>query len=243
MHEVIGLARHIHQYDMREFKGRIFFTTDIHGHFDLLHNKLREVAFDSSRDFLFVGGDWTDRGIDSKYVLDYINEPWLASVQGNHCQMFIEGFESHWHPNNRSVLTLKAHGGNWIWSMSDLDKILIHDAFSALPIGIEILLPNDLKVGIVHAEVPYNDWVKFTNITSAELEWDGKATAQWARSWYSRRFKGLVKGVDVVLVGHTPTDSGKPERLGNMVFCDSGCYSRDELNMVEITENFVRGNV
>lgn len=241
MRKVIGLSRHIHRYDMRDFKGRIFFTTDLHGHFDLLHDALREVAFDSDKDFLFVGGDWTDRGLDSKYVLDYINEPWLASVQGNHCQMFIEGFESHWHPNNRSVMTLKAHGGDWIWSLTDIEKIMIHDAFTSLPIGIEILLPSGEKVGIVHAEVPYNDWNKFTNITPAELEWDGKATAQWARSWYSCRYNGEVKGVDLVLVGHTPTKSGQPERLGNMLFCDSGCHWNDRINLVEINTGLVRG--
>lgn len=241
MRKIIGSCGHIHQYDMRAFKGRIFFTTDLHGHFDLLHDALRSVAFDATKDFLFVGGDWTDRGVDSRYVLDYINEPWIGSVQGNHCQMFIDGFESHWHPNNRSVLTLKAHGGDWIWTMTDLEKILIHEAFSALPIGIEILLPNGEVVGIIHAEVPYNDWDQFKSITKAELEWDGKATAQWARSWYTRRYNGSVKGVDLVLVGHTPTDSGEPERLGNMLFCDSGCHWNDRINLVEINSDLVRG--
>lgn len=241
MHKITGSCGHVHQYDMRDFKGRIFFTTDIHGHFDLLHDELRKVAFDSTKDFLFVGGDWTDRGPGSKYVLDYVNEPWIASVQGNHCKMFMDGFESHWHPNNRSVLTLKAHGGDWIWSMSDLDKILINEAFSAMPLGIEILLTDDLKVGIVHAEVPYNDWDQFKAITKAELEWDGAATAQWARSWYTRRYQGVVKGVDCVLVGHTPTDTGNPERYGNMVFCDSGAHWNDRINLIEITEKFVKG--
>lgn len=241
MRKIIGSCGHIHQYDMRAFKGRIFFTTDLHGHFDLLHDALRAVAFDATKDFLFVGGDWTDRGVDSRYVLDYINEPWIGSVQGNHCQMFIDGFESHWHPNNRSVLTLKAHGGEWIWGMNDLEKILIHDAFKSLPLGIELILPGEIKVGIVHAETPYNDWDQFKSITKDELEWDGKATAQWARSWYSRRHNGCVKGVDLVLVGHTPTDSGEPERLGNMLFCDSGCHWTDRINLLEITEELVRG--
>ncbi|AEO14566.1 putative metallophosphoesterase [Pseudomonas phage phiPto-bp6g] len=241
MRKIIGSCGHIHQYDMRNFKGRIFFTTDLHGHYDLLHEALREVAFDETKDFLFVGGDWTDRGPYSNTVLDYINERWIASVRGNHEQMFIEGFEAHWHPNNRSVLTLRAHGGDWIWSMSDLDKIMIHEAFSAMPLGIEILLPNDQKVGIIHAEVPYNDWDQFKAITKAELDWDGTATAQWARTWYTRRYQGQVKGVDVVLVGHTPTDRSKQERLGNMVFADSGCHWTDRINLIEITEQFVKG--
>lgn len=240
--KLIGSCNHVAQYDLRDFKGRIFVVSDLHGHYELLHEKLREVAFDYNADLLFVLGDWTDRGPYSRYVLDYVNERWVHSLQGNHERMFIEGFESHWHPSNRSVLTLKAHGGDWIWNsgLTDLDKILIHDAFTSMPLGMELLLPNDRKVGMIHAEVPYNDWNKWLNITKAELEWDGMATAQWARTWYSTRYQGEVAGVDCVLVGHTPTDSGNVEQYGNMVFIDGGSFFNDSINFVELTDEFVR---
>ena len=242
MHKVIGSCGHVHQYDLREFKGRIFAVSDLHGHYDLLHEALKEVAFDSTKDLIFVGGDWTDRGPDSKHVLDYVNEPWIHSIQGNHERMYMDGFESHWHPNNRSVLTLKAHGGDWIWNsgLTDLDKILIHEAFSAMPLSIELLLPNNNKVGIIHAEVPYNDWNKWLNITKAELEWDGEATAQWARTWYRKRYQGEVNGVDCVIVGHTPTDSNGVEQYGNMVFIDGGSFFSGKINLVEINDEFMR---
>lgn len=241
MRKLIGACEHVAQYDLRNFGGRILAVSDLHGHYDLLHEALREVAFDSSKDLLFVGGDWTDRGPDSRYVLDYVNEPWVHSVQGNHEKMYIDGFESHWHPNNRSVLTLKAHGGDWIWNsgLTDLDKILIHEAFSNMPLGIELLLPNGSKVGIIHAEVPYNNWNKWLNITKAELEWDGAATAQWARSWYSTKYNGRVEGVDLVLVGHTPTDSNDIEQYGNMVFIDGGSFFSGKINLIELTDEFI----
>lgn len=60
--KVIGSCNHIHQYALRKFKGRTFFVTDVHGCFDLLHEELNKVAFDSSKDLLFSGGDWCDRG-------------------------------------------------------------------------------------------------------------------------------------------------------------------------------------
>lgn len=237
---LIGEAEHVAQYDLREFKGRIFFVTDLHGHYDLLHEELRNVAFDSKTDLLFSGGDWTDRGPDSKYVLDYINEPWVHSVRGNHEQMFIDGFLSHWHPNDRNVQCLKAHGGDWIWTLTDLEKILIADAFGAMPLGIGLLLPRGRKVGIVHAEVPYNDWDKFIGATKEETEWNDAATAQWARTWYSKSHQGQVKGVDFVLVGHTPTDTGNVERYGNMIFCDGGAPWNKKINLIEINDEFMR---
>lgn len=239
MRKVIGSCGHIAQYDMRHFKGRMFATTDTHGHYDLLHHELQKVSFDSEKDILFVGGDWTDRGPDSKYVLDYLNEPWIQSIQGNHEAMFMEAWESNFDPDNRSVRTLKAHGGDWIWSTDKVTLDMIYKTFSELPLAIEILLPKGKKIGMVHAEVPYNDWKQFTNITKAELEWDGKATAQWARTWYSTKYQGTVNSINLVIVGHTPTDSYKPELHGNMLFLDSGCHWTDELNLIEITENMI----
>lgn len=240
MRKVIGSMNHIHQYDLREFEGRVFYVTDIHGHFGLLHEAFRDLNFDTSRDLLFVGGDNTDRGPESQWILDYINEPWFISIQGNHEQLYIDGFESHWNPNNSSVRCLAMHGGAWIEDMNNLQKILIHDAFINLPLGIELLLPRGRKVGIIHAEVPYNDWDMFKDVTGTEYDMYAKAEAQWARRWYSSAYRGQVKGVDFVLVGHTPTDTGEVEQLGNMVFCDGGSFFRKKLNMIELNDQFMR---
>lgn len=241
MQTKIGLANHVVRYDLREFTGRIFFVTDVHGHYDLLHQALREVAFNAKTDLLFSGGDWTDRGPDSQFVLDYLCEPWIHSVRGNHEQMYIDGFDSHWHPANSSVRTLKAHGGNWIWSLDDLTKILIRDVFGDLPLAMELLLPSGHKIGIVHAEVPYNDWNKFLNITATELEYDGQATCQWARQWYRSDYQGRVENIDYVLCGHTPTESSEVEQLGNMLFADGGSFFNNKINLIELDRKWLEG--
>lgn len=236
----IGQNKHVEQYDLTNHKGRIFFATDIHGNFDALHEELRSVGFDSTNgDLLFNGGDVTDRGADSKYVLDYITEPWFISVAGNHCEMFIEGFESGWNEANRSVKCLKQHGGDWIWEMSEDELKMIYYCFKEMPIGIELELPNNRRIGIVHAEVPYNDWNKFVCMSQIEFEYDGRATAQWSRRWYASKHNGVVKGVDYVLVGHTPTDSGDVELLGNMLFADGGSYINDKINLIELDNKFL----
>lgn len=74
-------------YELSEHKGRAFFTTDIHGSFDLLHEHIRDVAFNASTDLLLCGGDIVDRGVGSRYVLDYLNEPWPHSIRANHEQL------------------------------------------------------------------------------------------------------------------------------------------------------------
>lgn len=240
MRKMVGYMKHIAQYDLRDFKGRIFFVSDLHGCYDLLHFKLKEVGFDSTRDLLFCGGDWTDRGPDSKYVLDYLHEPWVHSVQANHEAMFIEAHRSGWAPWNRSVKTLKAHGGEWCWHLSKEEGDAICEMFESLPIAIEILLPWGGKAGIIHAEVPYDDWDQWLNITSAEYYWNAEAVAQWARTKYDRSDEEKIKGVDFVLCGHTPTDSGEIEKLGNQIFTDAGSFFRDQINFIEVTEQFAK---
>lgn len=235
----LGLG-HVHQYDLRYFEGRVFFVSDLHGHYDLLHEALRNVAFNSRTDILFVGGDWTDRGPHSHYVLDYLDEPWIHSVRGNHEEMFIDAYESNYDPENWSVKTLKAHGGDWIWRLTPQHQSAINCLFKMMPLGIELLLPHGRKVGIVHAEVPYRDWNQFVNVTKAELNWNAQATCQWSRTWYDKGLQDQVKGVDFVLVGHTPTDSGDVERLGNMVFTDGGSFFRNKINLIELNEVFMR---
>ena len=159
---------HIKYFD-RNIEGRDFFCTDLHGCYDLLHEKLREVAFDTTKDRLFSGGDWCDRGLDSKHVLDYLNEPWVHSVRANHEEMLIEAYES---PDSRQAFEmLYCNGGSWFYEISEAEQKAIYETFKSLPLGIEIAG----KIGIVHAQVPYSDWTKFKEASYVEVEYSCKA--------------------------------------------------------------------
>ena len=230
-HKLIGSQGHIAQYDLRGFNGRAFLVTDLHGCYDLLHEKLKLVGFDSTKDILFSGGDWCDRGPDSKHVMDYLNEPWIHSIQANHEALYIGAYEENWEGGFTNCLV--SNGGAWVGGLSDAECKAIYEAFKEMPLAIEILLPNE-KVGIIHAECPYGDWDAFSEITKAELDWDGLNTAQWVRDKYDKQDKSPVKGVDRLYVGHTPTKSGEVEVLGNVHYCDLGAFFRDKISFVEI---------
>lgn len=230
-HKLIGSMNHIHRYDLRNFKGRIFFTTDLHGSYDLLHEKLKEVGFDSTRDILIVGGDNTDRGPDSCHVLDYLYEPWYISIAGNHEALYIGAYEENW--EGRFTNCLVSNGGAWVGVLSEVECKSIYEAFKEMPLAIEILLPNE-KVGIIHAECPYGDWDAFSKITKTELDWDGLNIAQWVSNKYDKQDTSHVKGVDRLYVGHIPTKSGEVEVLGNVHYCDLGSFFRDKISFVEM---------
>jgi len=222
---------HIKVLDLTNPKGRVFFTTDLHGCFDLLHEKLKEVAFDSTKDTLISGGDWCDRGPDSQYVLDYLNEPWIHSVRANHEQMFIEAYEGNF--KNQATQMLVVNGGAWVAYCEDDQLKVIYESFKSLPLALEIHTPNEV-IGVVHAQVPYNNWDDFKNTSEDELVWNVEATAMWSRHNYEYKLKVEVGGVDRVLVGHTPTDSGEIEILGNVWYCDLGSFFRDKISFVQL---------
>lgn len=211
--------------------GRDFFTTDIHGSFDLLHEQMRLNAFDTTKDRLFVGGDMCDRGLYSHTVLDYIYEPWLHSIRANHEEMLIQAYEDKL--LGQAARMLYSNGGEWYWDCSPEKQKAIYEAFKSLPLAMEIESTNGL-IGIIHAEVPYGDWGKFKEATKAELEWNVQATAQWARTKYDFQDDEVVKGLYKCFVGHTPTKSGEVEQLGNVLYSDLGSFFRHKICFMQI---------
>lgn len=217
------------QIDARCHKGRILFTTDLHGHYDLLHEHLKLVSFDSSKDILIIGGDMCDRGPDSAHVLDYLNEPWIHCIRGNHEELLIGAVEENF--EGWATNCLIGNGGAWVGGISDELMKAIYESFKSLPLAIELLTPTE-KIGIIHAQCPYNSWSEFSKMLPVELEYNGAATAQWARSNYQKDI--LVEGVDRLLVGHTPTDSGEVEVYGNTWYSDLGSFFRDKISFIQL---------
>lgn len=226
------------EIDLSEHQGRVFATSDIHGHFDLLNEKMDESSFDTSKDLIVCAGDICDKGPYSGWVLDYLNEPWFLSVRGNHEQMVVDYYESlalnvpeHF---NTAARMLYENGGEWYFDLTTKQQGDIYQSFKSLPLGIELEFEN-FKVGVVHAQVPWSDWGRFK-----EMSWeDSEAVALWARSKYEypERFDDNVQGVDWVISGHTPVKGAEPEWIGNQLYLDLGSFFTGRLGFVQIAEN------
>ena len=227
--------KNVAEYEQNK-QGRDFFTTDIHGCFDLLTQELQKVLFNPKVDRLFVGGDCCDRGSQSGEILDWINEPWFISVRGNHEQMVVDYIDSlaegDKYKETHAARMLYFNGGEWFFDQPWSKQMSIYESFKSLPLGIEMTSRSGKKVGIVHAQVPFSDWEGFK-----EMSWESaEATALWARSKYDypERFDEIVDGVDVVLSGHTITESKEVEKIGNQWYCDVGSFVFDKLTLFEI---------
>ena len=219
------------EIDRRGTEGRTFFTTDVHGCFNILEGHLNRVSFNPSKDLLISGGDWCERGMYSHRVLQYLNTPCVMSVRGNHEQLFIATVEEGF--NGMASRCLWENGGEWVFDMYDngkMDEIMaIYETFKSLPLAIELLTDKE-KIGIVHAEVPYNDWDRFKEETHPKEE----EVTQWARSNYVSGKEVVVEGVDRILCGHTPNASGEVEVRANVWYCDTGSFFTGKLAFFEI---------
>ena len=201
--------------------GRDFVLGDIHGAFDSVVQRMREVDFNVKTDRLFCCGDLIDRGPDSARVVKFLAQSYVHAVRGNHDHEFatlsIEAI--------RICAEQDFNGMGWAKSIPDDAIEKIKSVFSALPVVIEIETERG-KVGIVHADVPRAmNWCEF----KALIEKRDQGTleiALWERDRLLLQDSQAVKGVDRIFVGHSIQWSGGT-RLGNIHYIDSGAIFKE----------------
>ncbi|WP_082621552.1 metallophosphoesterase [Bordetella sp. N] len=101
--------------------GRDFVVGDLHGCYDLLQNRLSEVAFDGSRDRLFSVGDLIDRGPDSLSCLRLLRQPWFFAVMGNHEKQMAD-YLLNGSAREAQRLRWMQIGGAWFEDISDAQR-------------------------------------------------------------------------------------------------------------------------
>ncbi|CDH40834.1 calcineurin-like phosphoesterase family protein [Acinetobacter pittii] len=58
----------------KEIKGRLWAVEDIHGCYNLLMTRLKEIGFDFENDLLVAVGDLVDRGIQNEECISLIDK-------------------------------------------------------------------------------------------------------------------------------------------------------------------------
>lgn len=219
----------------RNTAGRDFVVGDIHGCFHLLRQAMAEAGFNEGRDRLLSVGDLVDRGPHSDDALEWLAKPWFYAVRGNHEQMVIDAETVGVDPGLHCV-----NGALWFYQLTDVERRQFALEFADLPYAIEVDTPDGV-IGLVHAEVPGDDWAAFRDaLTAAEdsrpANFDHiERFALWGRDLIRGRssFAG-VAGVDRVYVGHTPVADW--QILGNVHYIDTGAVFGKRLTLACITD-------
>jgi len=210
--------------------GNDYVIGDIHGCYDLLMAKLKEIKFDFEKDRLFSVGDLVNKGDQSLKVLGLIKEKWFFPVIGNHELIVIENFRYGRYPFH-----LSEYGGEWFLNLNHYDKEAIVERLEAIPVAIEIPI-NGKKVGIVHAEVPDHDWSFFKDELENMKDTDNEivSDALWSRTKIKVQNDRNVRDIDYVFVGHTILP--KPVKLGNVFYIDTGAFKSLNLTVMNMRD-------
>ena len=207
-------------------KGRDFVYADGHGSFHLVKRALDAVQFNPSIDRLFVVGDLVDRGRYSQAVLEFLREPWVFVVRGNHEQMVLDLYASGTLDEELLAFHVENNGMGW-WLETPQDRReAILDLFAQLPVAMEVETTRG-TVGLVHAEVPVGmDWPTFVTKLEA-YDHHTIQSALWGRVRAKSGDTRGVRGIDRIFSGHTPQFGGA-RRLGNCYIIDTGAVFGDQ---------------
>ncbi|HEY2257381.1 MAG TPA: metallophosphoesterase [Variovorax sp.] len=175
------------------------------------------IGFDSQRDRLFSVGDLVDRGPDSAQVLEWLDKPWFHAVCGNHDLM---AWRSALGRPLRHVDHVN-HGGEWLAELPREERTRIGTRLAQLPMAIEVQT-SDGPVGLVHADLPSDDWLDLAKIDWRALDKLDSEAGQclWSVQRHATRDRGGVRNIRAVVHGHKTIPVA--EVLGNVHFIDTG---------------------
>ncbi len=208
--------------------GRDFVVGDIHGAFDLVIAAMKAVAFDRNVDRLFTVGDLIDRGAGSHRVHEFLAQPYVYSIRGNHEDELLNLYEDGSPSEDVLELACQYNGLQWWLSVEPARRTEIIDALSRLPLVIELETPRGL-VGFLHADVPQGmSWGVFRRALLAGDE-RTRETCLWGRARIKMRDQTGVPGIGRIFVGHTPNWKGI-QRFGNVFAIDTAaCFGQNGL--------------
>ena len=212
----------------RNTKGQDWFTGDVHGEWLELLDLMLLRDFDFSADRLFIAGDLIDRGRDSPGTLVFLNQSdFVYSIAGNHELMFYESMY------NRDDLEMHLrNGGEWTLPEDEayLDRLraIILDK---MPLSMSIDTAFG-TVGLVHASAP-PDWASLRDEKVSYKDCYRYIISRSDCKESEAGKPGVIKGVDLVIHGHTQTDDVVVGR--NQIWIDTA-YSAVGRKLITLSE-------
>ncbi|WP_336023427.1 metallophosphoesterase [Acinetobacter lwoffii] len=216
----------------KEIKGKLWAVGDIHGCYNLLMTRLKEIGFDFKNDLLVAVGDLVDRGTQNIECIELLSKPWFTSVRGNHEDLCIGGLH-----NESYKRCHVANGGEWFYMLDGQAMYNIAKTFAELPVVLEIS-HNGKKFGFVHGHIEQNNWDEFKETFTQEPTAfrDPSELAMWGRDRLDEDKKQYthVLGIDAVIMGHTVTQ--KPCKRDNCYWIDTGAVHWGIMTILDLSK-------
>jgi serine/threonine protein phosphatase 1 len=223
-----------------ERHGRFLIVGDVHGQMDMLLRLMDLAGYDPDVDRVIAAGDLVDRGPASADVVRWFAAGQLRlSLLGNHDALMLD---SEFQRNADDVWML--NGGRWSRQIDAVDLNLLRRLASGFPLTARLHLSSGVRIGVVHAEVkPGTTWRQLQRLcyslgdAADDLSDSAVTSLLWGRErhYCYRSLKSAprtyieallkpVRGVDLVICGHTIMQTREPLRFGSHLFIDTGAW-------------------
>jgi serine/threonine protein phosphatase 1 len=158
--------------------------------------------------------------------LALLDKPWFRSIKGNH-EVLMEDAASG------DAMCHVMNGGGWFASLDEDERQRLAERVRDLPVALTVTTPTGRKIGLVHADIPGNDWDEFMERLDTPQVRD---YALWCRdrvgnAKYGRHVEP-IRNVDHVYFGHTPLE--EPLHVANMSWIDTGCFATGRITVEEM---------
>ena len=213
--------------------GLDYFTSDIHGCYDVFVEELARNRFDPETDRVFCCGDLIDQGPDSARALSLLDKPWFHMIKGDHEQLACFAMNRQ---RKDDIRVWSQDGGAWFYQLpKETQDILVsryQDKLCMLPNVIEvpqIIGKQVFNFGIIHAELPVGApwWSLEHDLADADVL---ENYLLFSRKRIKSEDPTLIEGIDVVVSGHTPVR--KPTVFGNQIYIDAGSAFTEEISIL-----------
>lgn len=219
---------------------RTFAISDIHGCLAQFKSLIEKLKL-KPEDTLILMGDYIDRGLDSKGVLDYIiqlkSKYNVIVLLGNHDAMMREVFRGEtdeareWAKvvwmNNGGRSTLQSYNLyiDVLWSEETPEELEEHlDFIEEMP----LYYTTDTHIFVHSTPDPTKD---LEDLSERELVWR-RPSAEDKSGFYKH------KSGKFVVCGHTAQETGTPTLLSDhLAMIDTGCFFTGTLTAMEIQDN------
>ena len=206
---------------------RVFAIGDIHGMYEKLTALMEKIRFDPEEDLLVFLGDYIDRGPDSVNCLQYVydlqhrNPDSVVCLLGNHEVML-----SSYLIEKRGIYNtlIGDYSESWLENggFQTLQQLKETDAKKR----------EELLAWVTDLPVKYQYQEFFFCHAGVDPDVPLSVQNEYDMLWRRRKWWEQYKGVETIVVGHTPVQKvkkrvryAKPLFLPNsIIMCDTGAY-------------------
>ncbi|ALS22103.1 metallophosphoesterase [Paenibacillus naphthalenovorans] len=217
--------------------------SDIHGCYEEFNELLALVKYNPSEDRLILLGDYIDRGLKSKEVVEQVkalHEEWgVITLKGNHDQMFLDSLDNQDDSTflyNGGLDTINSYCGvNWFEDGFTMNRFQEAKQFIQKHYGHHIDFLKSLSY--YHEDDEYIYVHAGLNPLYENWKEQPKDNFLWTRDVFLNNPTLVDK---TVIFGHTPTINMQETEdiwfTGDKIGIDGGCCFGLQLNCLEIND-------